>query len=259
MSSLARGSPPPGPTPIPFDVKRMLMGDEEPLFLLEIAVRTAIIFVYTLLLLRLLGKRGVAQLSLLEVTIIIGLGSAVGDPMFDANVPLIHGMLVIGVIVGLYLGFMRLLRKSERFERFFEGSATCLVKDGRIDTKALDRERLSQEELFEILRLAGITHLGEVKRAYLEQSGAMSTFAFPPKEVKPGLPVVPPWDIADRATFDAADDVVLGEGAFACRACGEVLERAAAEKLPRCPRCRRTIWTRATAEPLGTPVDAKGG
>ncbi|MBN9165362.1 MAG: hypothetical protein BGO98_30195 [Myxococcales bacterium 68-20] len=64
------------------------LGDEPPLFLVEVALRTTIIFVYTLPLLRLLGKRGVAQLSLFQVTIIIGLGSAVGDPMFQADVPL---------------------------------------------------------------------------------------------------------------------------------------------------------------------------
>lgn len=60
----------------PLDLKRMFIGDETPLFLVEIAVRTTVIFLFTLLLLRLLGKRGVRQHSLFEVTIIIGLGAA---------------------------------------------------------------------------------------------------------------------------------------------------------------------------------------
>ena len=141
-------APPPGVRPLDFG--RMFFGDEPPLFLVEVALRTTIIFVYTLFLLRVLGKRGVAQLSLFEVTIIIGLGSAVGDPMFQADVPLVHAMLVIAIIVALYRLFMTFVRRSERFERFAEGEPSNVLSEGHIELEALARERISQEELFEI-------------------------------------------------------------------------------------------------------------
>jgi uncharacterized membrane protein YcaP (DUF421 family) len=239
---------------VPLDMQRMFLGDEEPLFFLELAVRTTIIFVYTLVLLRLLGKRGVAQLSLFEMTIIIGLGSAVGDPMFQADVPLLHAMIVIGVVILLYRLFMTLLRRSESFERFVEGTPSCLVTNGRVDIEALEKERLSQEELFEILRIAGISQLGEVKRAYLEQSGELSTFSFPPKEVFAGLPIVPPWDITDRTLFTAAKEPAR-PGTYACFCCGETTRLDVPRPLPHCPRCKKGKWVEATQKPLGEEVN----
>lgn len=96
------------------------IGDLEPLFLLEIAFRTFVIFVWPLLLLRMLGTRGVKRLSFFEVTIIIGLGSAVGDPMIHDDVPLLRAMVAIAVIVGMYRGVMFIVRKDESFQRFVE-------------------------------------------------------------------------------------------------------------------------------------------
>ena len=228
----------------PLDLGRMFFGDEPPLFLVEVALRTTIIFVYTLFLLRVLGKRGVAQLSLFEVTIIIGLGSAVGDPMFQADVPLVHAMLVIAIIVALYRLFMTFVRKSERFERFAEGEPSSIVADGHIELRALEKERISQEELFEILRGSGISQLGEVKYAFLEQSGTLSVFAFPPRHVKPGLPIVPPWDIEEPRSFLAGKDVTL-PGDYACMRCGAVVRCETASAPRACTRCNGERWTDA--------------
>jgi uncharacterized membrane protein YcaP (DUF421 family) len=236
-----------------FDLRRMFLGDESPLFLAEVAFRTAFLFSFTILLLRLVGKRGVGQFSLFEIAIIIALGSAVGDPMFYPDVPLAHGMVVIAVIVVLYRGLMRLMRRSERFERFVEGEPVCLVDGGRVAVARLGRERLTTEELFEILRQAGVTQLGEVKVAYLEQSGRLSTFAFPPGEVRPGLPIVPPWDIEPPARLEARRDEADGRP-YACCGCGGVSRPTAGERLQPCPHCGETGWTPAVREPLGGRV-----
>jgi len=66
-----------------FDFHRIFVGDTPPLFLLEIVFRTLIMYAYTVALLRVLGKRGMGQLSMLELAIIIAFGSAVGDPMVE--------------------------------------------------------------------------------------------------------------------------------------------------------------------------------
>ena len=243
----------------PLDFHRMFLGDEPPLYLVEVAIRTTVVFVYTLLLLRVLGKRGVAQLSLFEVTIIIGLGSAVGDPMFQSDVPLVHAMVVIGVIVLLYRMFMALVRTNERFERFVEGEPACLVTDGRISLEAMKKERLSHEELFEILRGSGITQLGEVKRAFLEQSGTLSVFAYPPREVKAGLAFVPPWDIEKPKRFPSDDgEKPTPRGDYACCRCGQCRSLASAGPLGPCERCDGKEWTHALRAPLGDVRTAIG-
>lgn len=80
-----------------FDLQRMLIGDLPWTFTFEVIVRTVIMYVYTLLMIRLLTKRAVGQLSLVEFLLVIALGSAVGDPMFYHDVPLLHGIAVITV------------------------------------------------------------------------------------------------------------------------------------------------------------------
>jgi uncharacterized membrane protein YcaP (DUF421 family) len=133
-------------------------------------------YLYTLVLVRLLGKRGMAQLSPFEMVIIVALGSAVGDPMFYADVPLIHGMIVITVVVILERLIVRLTEHNRWLERVVESMPILLVADGQIRHEALEAEDLSEAELFMALRQNGVEQLGEVRLAYLEPSGQVSVF-----------------------------------------------------------------------------------
>lgn len=65
----------------------MLIGDEPPTFVLEIIIRTAIVYAYSLTLLQWLGSRAIGQLSTVEFLLVIALGSAVGDAMFIPTCP----------------------------------------------------------------------------------------------------------------------------------------------------------------------------
>ena len=77
-----------------FDWHRLFIGDLTPWFLAEVAFRTVFMFGWLLLMIRWIGKRGAGQFSILELSIIVALGSAAGDPMFYPEVPLLHAMLV---------------------------------------------------------------------------------------------------------------------------------------------------------------------
>lgn len=228
---------------VPLDLGRMFLGDFSPLFFLEIALRTVVIFGWLLLLLRLMGKRGLAQLSPLELAIVIGLGSAAGDPMFYPEVPLAHAMLVLALVVGMQRLLAWLVIRNETVETFIEGTPVELVRDGVMSGHALDRSNLSREDLFERLRVAGVRQLGEVQRVYFEQDGNLSVFLHA-EGAPPGLPIVPPWDLE-------APEPVVGEfrGHLACTHCGAV--GVVDGPLPPCPHCGREDWTRATTDPLG--------
>ena len=143
---------------------------------MEIALRTAFMYLYTLGLVRLLGKRGMGELSPFDFVIIVSLGSAVGDPMFYADVPLLHGVIVVTVVVGLQRLVFRLTERSPAMEHLIESSPALLVEDGKIVQKTLDLEDLSERELFMYLRLEGVEQLGEVRLAYLEQNGRVSVY-----------------------------------------------------------------------------------
>ena len=163
------------------EFQRIFFGDLTVVLVAEIVLRTIVMYLYTLVLIRLLGKRGISELSPFEIVIIVALGSAVGDPMFYADVPVIHGLIVITVVVGLQRALVKATQRNPRIERVIESAAVLLVENGRLLTDALDKEDLSESEVFIGLREQGVEYLGEVRRAYMEPSGKISVF----REEKP--------------------------------------------------------------------------
>ncbi len=229
----------------PFDWQRMFIGDFSWLYLLEIVFRTIVLYLYTIGMLRLTGSRGIGQLSAFDIVIIIALGSAVGDPMFYPEVPLLHGMVVITAIVLVQRLISTMVMRSDKVEQFFEGTPVAIVDDGRLVLDSLRAATLSEEDVFMRLRRESVEHLGQVKHAYLEHDGSFSIFKYALEASPPGLPILPPRDIKPLIKFDTGRMVSRG-GYYACYRCGETIQVAAQEVLPVCPNCGNEVWVRAS-------------
>ena len=220
-----------------FDWKQLLLGDEEWSFLWETLFRTIIMFIILLSGLRLLGKRGVKQLSVFELVVIIGLGSAAGDPMFYKDVGILPAIIVFSLVIGLYKLVTFLVAKSKNFEHVVEGKPVCLIQDGRFTIANFEKEALAQDEFFAELRMASIKHLGQVEKAYIETTGNLSIFYYPDEKVKYGLPILPEM-------FDKKTEEVKEEGFYSCTFCGHTESLAPAPQHT-CPVCERKKWTRS--------------
>ncbi len=233
---------------IPFDLHRMFLGDVPLLFLLEIAVRTAIMYLYTIGLVRTMGSRTLGQLSMVEFLLVVAIGSAVGDPMLYADVPLIHGIVVITVVVGINRLIVEITNRNEMAENVFDGKPRCLVRDGLMQVESLESANLNREKLFLMLRLEKVRHLGEVEYAFLEQGGNLSLYERDPADVMPGLNVTPPWDLEAPNCWQVGDvapqNVPLG-----CDRCGFVEPTRILERLEACPSCGGETWADAVTMP----------
>lgn len=219
-----------------FEWKRLLFNDLPFEFLLEVLFRTVIMFIVVLLTLKFAGKRGVKQLSIFEVVIIISLGSAAGDPMFYEDVGLIPAILVFMVILFMYRSVTWLLGKSKRFEMFMEGRTHCIIEDGQFSIQSFEKEDLAQDEFFTELRLKSVEHIGQVRNAYIETNGAISIYFFADEDVKFGLPIRP-------QLFNLKSKNVPKSGIYACTFCANVqqLDPTAAN----CSVCNRDEWVEA--------------
>jgi uncharacterized membrane protein YcaP (DUF421 family) len=175
----------------PFDLERMFIGDLSALLMLEILVRTAIMYLTALGLVRFIGKRGLGQLSPFEYLVVIAMGSATGDPMFYPEVPLIHGALVLAMIVALQKTFFRLTQKSGKVAEYMESTPSLLVDHGVLLEHKLEEEGMSHSDLYAKLREGGIEALGEVRYAYLEPSGRVSIFKLPANLQTMGHSILP--------------------------------------------------------------------
>lgn len=158
-----------------FEWRRILIGDEtDLLYLLEVVLRTAVMYGAAVLFARIIGKRGTAQITPFEFILIIVISSAAGDPMFYPNVPLLHGILVLLVIMTLHRSLGWLTTRVETVEHLMESEPLLVVEHGRVLEDELRTGTLSREELMSELRLQGIKALGEIERAFIEPSGHVS-------------------------------------------------------------------------------------
>ena len=177
-----------------FDLWRIAFGEPEwatPIFYAEIVLRTTVMYVYTILLARIVGHDAVGQIGPFEFVLVIAVGSAAGDPMFYPEVGLLQGIAVITVVMLLHrlTGFAA--GRSRRVERVVQGDPTLVVRDGVIVEEALGSGSLTRREVMALLRLEGIVDTGEVACAFLETSGRLSVFRRPAGERKAGESTLP--------------------------------------------------------------------
>lgn len=219
------------------DWTKVLVGEEDWPFLLEIGVRTFAMYVIILIGLRLLGKRGVGQLSVFELVVIISLGSAAGDPMFYKEVGMLVPVVIFTIVVGSYRLTTYLTAKSSDFDALIEGKATYLIREGEFSIGNFSKEGLAYDEFFSELRQYSISHLGQVETAIIETSGNISVYFYPDENVRYGLPILP-------ELFDQATVKITKAGIYACTFCGNV-ENLEPSDVCSCKRCNRESWVKA--------------
>jgi len=227
-----------------FDLHRILIGNHPPLFLLEIIFRTIIMYSYTIFLLRFLGKRGMGQLSSLEVAIIICFGSAIGDPMLGFDVPVLHGIVAVTTITLLQVGMERFINRNKKVEEFMEGTADKIVDNGIIMLDQLHNDNISHEDLFRSLRSNNVKHLGQIDKAFFETSGQISVIFKTDDQTKPGLTVIPPEQIPAESILQAPESIKK-TGIYCCTNCGNSRHYKNAEQVKKCSRCSCSNWVEA--------------
>jgi uncharacterized membrane protein YcaP (DUF421 family) len=216
------------------ELKGLLWGEEDASFLFEIALRAIVMFIIVLASLRILGKRGVKQLSIFELVIILTLGSAGGDAIFYKDVGLVVCFMVFVMITVLYRVVIYAADKSRTFNKIVEGVPVLLVDGGQFETEKFRHELISQDEFFAELRRKGISQLGQVDRVYSETSGELSVFYYRDEEVKYGLPIFP--ELLEKKT-----NVVVEPGIYSCVECGHTQELQPVKDF-HCPDCKCPKW-----------------
>ena len=143
--------------------------------------RSIILYIVVLIVMRLMGKREIGQLQPFELAISIMIADLASSPMTEVGIPISNGIIpILGLLVmHLLISLMNL--KSNRAREIICGKPRILIYRGKIDEKALKKERFSINELQERLRNNNIMHLGDVEFAILETSGQITVIQKPNK------------------------------------------------------------------------------
>jgi len=106
---------------------------------------------------------------------------------------------------------------------------------------------LAQQELFEQLRANAVTHLGQVRAAYLEQNGTLSVFRYAPAGERPGLRIEPPSDITPYQQYGEGNSAPA-TAYYGCAICGDVQQFEAGSAFPPCAH-DHIAWVAAVSGP----------
>jgi uncharacterized membrane protein YcaP (DUF421 family) len=215
------------------DFSRILLGKVPPEFYIELLIRLVIIYLLSLLAMRLLGKRMAAQLSRNELAALVSIAAAVGVSLQAPDRGLLPTLVIIIVIVLVGRCIAVRAYKNRKFEIVSQGKASVLVKDSVLQLKTMTKVRISKERVFAQLRSKELKNLGEVKRLYVEAGGVFSLVK--QEHARPGLSLVPEWDHELRNEQKKAGDNNV------CSACGYLPQ----VHLKRCPNCNANNWTEA--------------
>ena len=149
--------------------------------MLVILIRTILLYLLVLFVMRLMGKREIGQLQPFELAISIMIADLASIPMADTGIPISNGIIpILGLLVmHLLISFVNM--KSMRARQILCGKPRILVYRGKIDEEALRKERFTLNELQERLRANNIVNLGDVEYAILETSGQITVIQKPDK------------------------------------------------------------------------------
>jgi uncharacterized membrane protein YcaP (DUF421 family) len=139
-----------------------------------IAAKTAVIYLFLILGLRVLGKRELGQMSLYDLVMIIVLGNAVQNAMINNDNTLVGGLLAATVLLVLNRLFNLLSLHSKRVEHLMAGEPVLVVSDGNLLPRPMKHQGITDEQVMAALREHGIEELSQVHMAVLEVDGTIS-------------------------------------------------------------------------------------
>jgi uncharacterized membrane protein YcaP (DUF421 family) len=223
------------------DIYRILFGQAPVTFLLEVFIRTLVVYLVLLLAIRWLGKRMSGQLTIMELAVMLTLGAIICVPMQIPDRGLMQGIVLLLCAVWFQRGISLLGVKYGWFEDFTQGKSSMLVKNGMLILPELEKNRISHGQFFAKLRSEGIFNLGELDRVYLEACGLYSIFKS--KSPKSGLPILfrVDQDIVENQN-QATNEENNNEELVACKNCGHVQKKQADNK---CDNCGENSWIKA--------------
>jgi uncharacterized membrane protein YcaP (DUF421 family) len=145
-------------------------------------IRTVILYVYLIFIMRVMGKRQLGQLEPVDFVVALMISELATLPMGDNRIPLIYAIVPITTLVFLQVMTSFLELKSEHIRSILNGQPSILIKDGLVNVEELKQLRYNLDDLLAELRQNGYFNLQEIHYAILETDGSLSIVPYTPYE-----------------------------------------------------------------------------
>jgi len=144
--------------------------------MISVFSRTIIIYIVLLFAMRLMGKRQIGEMQASELIITLLLSELAVGPITNKNLPIVHAIIPIFLLLSLEVITSFALTKSNLLKKLLYGAPTILIIDGEVNIKALIDNRIEIDELMSELRQKNAPDISSVKYAILEDNGKLSVF-----------------------------------------------------------------------------------
>ena len=148
--------------------------------ILEKLARPVLVYLVLVLLLRIFGKRELAQLNPFDLVVLLSLSNVVQNAIIGEDNSVTGGVIGAFGLLAINWLVVRVLFRSKKLTRAIEGRATLLIHNGQVDRKALERESLTLAELVEVIHKQGFEDTHQVHRCELEPNGTFYVEGFDP-------------------------------------------------------------------------------
>lgn len=142
-------------------------------------VRTLILYLIIIFLIRLMGKRQIGELQPSELVITILLSEIASIPIQDNKVPILNSIVALFVLVAFEILSSVITLKSPKIRAYMQGHSVIVIRDGEIDYKALKKLRMTLNDLVCALRQKDVFDIAQVSYAIFETNGKISVLLKP--------------------------------------------------------------------------------
>jgi uncharacterized membrane protein YcaP (DUF421 family) len=164
--------------------------------LLIISFRTVFLYILILIILRIMGKREVGELGIIDVVVFVIMAEVAAFALDSPDKKLMHSIIPMLVLLVIQLVSSYFSLKSKKFRDIVDGEPTLIIRHGIILEQEMRKQRYNLDDLFQQLREQQIGSVHEVSFAYLEPSGNLSVFKH--DDVQPVLPLISDGFIQSR-------------------------------------------------------------
>ncbi|WP_186668599.1 DUF421 domain-containing protein [Sporosarcina sp. BP05] len=156
--------------------------------LLIISFRTVFLYILILIILRIMGKREVGELGIIDVVVFVIMAEVAAFALDSPDKKLMHSIVPMLVLLVIQLVSSYFSLKSKKFRDIVDGEPSLIIRNGVILEQEMRKQRYNLDDLFQQLREQQIGSVHEVSFAYLEPSGNLSVFKH--DDVQPVLALI---------------------------------------------------------------------
>lgn len=153
-----------------------------PVPLIEKIVRPMLVYLALIILLRVFGKRELAQLNPFDLVVLLSLSNTVQNAIIGDDNSLSGGIIGAVSLLAVNWLLVQLLYRSPRLARVLAGRGRVLIRNGRVDAHALKAECMSMEDLLEVLHRQGFDSFDRVRQCEIEPNGTFYIQPYEPTE-----------------------------------------------------------------------------